>query len=225
VRKVTEQMAKNSLPNLMLTAIFSAGCLAVPPCYAQIEQIEASAMEAEALDDKESGRDAASLETQFSLVEAGPVVVEEAGTTSSKAKTAAKIAPKPLPVPTSAAKPAAAAAAAAATTSAKATGKVDFTGLADYYHHSLYGKKTASGKILHKEHMTAAHRTLPFGTRVRVTNKRNGASCVVVINDRGPFTKSKVIDLSHAAASHLGILQVGTAQVACTVVENESKEE
>ncbi|MDX1987998.1 MAG: septal ring lytic transglycosylase RlpA family protein [Candidatus Obscuribacter sp.] len=214
-------MAKNSLPNLILTAILSAGCLAVPPCFAQIEQIEASAMEAEALDDKESGRDAASLETQFSLVEAGPVVVEEAGSTSSKAKTTAKTAPKPLPVPTSAAKPAA----AAATTASKATGKVDFTGLADYYHHSLYGKKTASGKILHKEHMTAAHRTLPFGTRVRVTNKRNGASCVVVINDRGPFTKSKVIDLSHAAASHLGILQVGTAQVACTVVENESKEE
>ena len=220
MRKVTEQMAKNSLPNLMLTAILSAGCLAVPPCYAQIEQIEASAMEAEALDDKESGRDAASLETQFSLVEAGPVVVEEAGSTSSKAKATSKTAPKPLSVPSSAAKPA-----AAATTAARATGKVDFTGLADYYHHSLYGKKTASGKILHKEHMTAAHRTLPFGTRVRVTNKRNGASCVVVINDRGPFTKSKVIDLSHAAASHLGILQVGTAQVACTVVENESKEE
>lgn len=175
-------------------------------------------MEAEALDDKDSGAASASCETQFSLIEAGPVAVEEAVSTSSRVKPDAKTASKPG-VASTAGKPCAAAA------MAKCSGKVDFTGLADYYHHSLYGKKTASGKILHKEHMTAAHRTLPFGTRVRVTNKCNGASCVVVINDRGPFTKSKVIDLSHAAASHLGILQVGTAQVACTVVENESKEE
>ncbi len=211
-------MAKNSLPFLLLTAILSAGFLTVPPCFAQIEQLEASAMEAEALDDKDSSAASTSCETQFSLVEAGPVAVEEALSTSSKAKPAAKTASKPG-LASTAGKPCAAA------VTAKSSGKVDFTGLADYYHHSLYGKKTASGKILHKEHMTAAHRTLPFGTRVRVTNKHNGASCVVVINDRGPFTKSKVIDLSHAAASHLGILQVGTAQVACTVVENESKEE
>jgi rare lipoprotein A len=98
-----------------------------------------------------------------------------------------------------------------------------FIGLADYYHHSLYGKKTASGQVLQKHLLTAAHRTLPFGTRVHVLNKRTGRSCVVVINDRGPFTKSKVIDLSHAAADKIGLLNSGTAKVACTVL-NESND-
>jgi len=75
---------------------------------------------------------------------------------------------------------------------------------------------------LKKELLTAAHRTLPFGTRVHVVNKRTGRSCVVVINDRGPFTKSKVIDLSHAAADKIGLLHSGTATVACTVMtDNE----
>lgn len=96
----------------------------------------------------------------------------------------------------------------------------DFTGLADYYHHSLYGQRTSSGQILHKAKMTAAHRTLPFGTKVRVTNKRSGRSCVVVINDRGPFTPGKVIDLSHAAALELDVIRAGTAMVACTVLED-----
>lgn len=96
----------------------------------------------------------------------------------------------------------------------------EFSGLADYYHHSLYGQRTSSGQILHKAKMTAAHRTLPFGTKVRVTNKRSGRSCVVVINDRGPFTPGKVIDLSHAAAIELDVIRAGTAMVACTVLED-----
>lgn len=94
-----------------------------------------------------------------------------------------------------------------------------FHGMADYYHHSMYGNKTASGKLLHKHLKTAAHRTLPFGTRVRVTNKSNGKSCVVVVNDRGPFTPSKIIDLSHAAAVELGMLQAGTCKVTCEVLD------
>lgn len=100
----------------------------------------------------------------------------------------------------------------------KPTSGKEFMGLADYYHHSLYGKKTASGQVLKKEELTAAHRTLPFGTRVHVKNKHTGRSCVVVINDRGPYTKSKVIDLSHAAAHKIGLLDMGTARVACTVL-------
>ncbi|MBX9569586.1 MAG: septal ring lytic transglycosylase RlpA family protein [Candidatus Obscuribacterales bacterium] len=96
----------------------------------------------------------------------------------------------------------------------------EFSGLADYYHHKLYGQKTASGQILHKAKMTAAHRTLPFGTKVRVTNKHSGRSCVVVINDRGPFTPGKVIDLSHAAAVELDVIRAGTCKVACTVLED-----
>jgi rare lipoprotein A len=94
----------------------------------------------------------------------------------------------------------------------------DFTGMADYYHHSLYGKKTASGQVLAKHLYTAAHRTLPFGTHVHVKNHSNGRSCVVVINDRGPFTKSKVIDLSHSAATELDMISAGTCKVGCTVV-------
>ena len=105
-----------------------------------------------------------------------------------------------------------------------APARVDFAGLADYYHHSLYGRKTSSGRVLHPHLMTAAHRTLPFGTKVRVTSKVTGRSCIVEINDRGPFTKSKVIDLSHAAAKHLGMLQAGTCQVACTVLPDGAAE-
>lgn len=99
-----------------------------------------------------------------------------------------------------------------------------FSGLADYYHHKLYGKKTASGQVLQKDKMTAAHRTLPFGTKVKVTHKRSGRSCIVVINDRGPFTPGKVIDLSYAAASHLGVLEAGTCLVACKVVADEEED-
>lgn len=94
----------------------------------------------------------------------------------------------------------------------------DFIGMADYYHHSLYGKKTASGQVLEKHLFTAAHRTLPFGTHVHVKNHSNGRSCIVVINDRGPFTKSKVIDLSHSAAAELDMIRAGTCKVGCTVV-------
>jgi rare lipoprotein A len=104
------------------------------------------------------------------------------------------------------------------TLSAKANGNHQFTGMADYYHHSLYGKKTASGQVLAKHLYTAAHRTLPFGTHVHVKNHSNGRSCVVVINDRGPFTKSKVIDLSHSAATELDMISAGTCKVGCTVV-------
>lgn len=100
----------------------------------------------------------------------------------------------------------------------------EFTGLADYYHHSMYGHRTASGQTLHKHLLTAAHRTLPFGTKVKVQCKRSGRSCVVVINDRGPFTKNKVIDLSHEAARQIGLLEAGTKPVVCTVVNTDNED-
>lgn len=100
-------------------------------------------------------------------------------------------------------------------------GKQAFSGLADYYHHKLYGQRTASGQVLCKDKLTAAHRTLPFGTRVRVTNKRSGRSCVVVINDRGPFTPGKVIDVSHEAAKQLDFVKAGTSMVACVVLGDD----
>ena len=93
-----------------------------------------------------------------------------------------------------------------------------FVGKADYYHHKFYGCRTASGERLEKHKCTAAHRTLPFGTRVKVTNKTNGKSCVVVINDRGPFTKDKVIDLSHQAALDVDMIRAGTCHVVCEVL-------
>ena len=73
--------------------------------------------------------------------------------------------------------------------------------------------RTASGEMMNPAAMTAAHRTLPFGTKVKVTNQRNGKSVVVRINDRGPFIKGRVIDLSKAAASKLGFIKSGHTKI------------
>ena len=73
--------------------------------------------------------------------------------------------------------------------------------------------KTASGERMNPAALTAAHRTLPFGTKVKVTNQRNGKSVVVRINDRGPFVKGRVIDLSKAAASKLGFIKSGHTKI------------
>jgi rare lipoprotein A len=78
-------------------------------------------------------------------------------------------------------------------------------GKASYYANMLHGKRTASGSIYNKNKLTAAHRTLPLGTRVKVTNKRNGRWVIVTINDRGPYSKKYVLDLSRRAAKHLGM--------------------
>ncbi len=86
-------------------------------------------------------------------------------------------------------------------------------GVASYYADSLSGNPTASGKPYDKDAFTAAHRTLPFGSKVRVTNLANGKSVVVSINDRGPHVKSRIIDVSGAAAKKLGMLDSGTARV------------
>ncbi len=86
-------------------------------------------------------------------------------------------------------------------------------GMASYYADSLHGNPTASGEPYDKDALTAAHRTLDFGTRVKVTNLANGKSVTVVINDRGPHVKSRVIDVSGAAAGKLGMLDSGTAKV------------
>ena len=84
-------------------------------------------------------------------------------------------------------------------------------GLASWYGPGFHGRRTASGEIFNTRDMTAAHRTLPFGTRVRVVNERTGRSVVVRINDRGPFTRGRVIDLAQGSAEALGVS--GTAPV------------
>jgi rare lipoprotein A len=86
-------------------------------------------------------------------------------------------------------------------------------GQASWYGPGFQGRKTASGERFNTGAMTAAHRTLPFGTTVRVTNLSNGKSALVRINDRGPFAHGRIIDLSKAAAREVGLLGAGTAAV------------
>ena len=90
-------------------------------------------------------------------------------------------------------------------------------GEASWYGIEERGRPTASGEPMDPGALTAAHRTLPFGTIVEVTNVKTGAAVQVRINDRGPFVRSRVIDLSHEAARRLGILREGVAQVRLTV--------
>lgn len=92
-------------------------------------------------------------------------------------------------------------------------------GEASYYADSLQGNSTASGEPYDRNEMTAAHRELAFGTHVRVTNLDNGKSVVVRINDRGPHVKSRIIDLSGAAAEKLEMMDAGTANVSIEIVK------
>ena len=87
------------------------------------------------------------------------------------------------------------------------------SGGASWYGPGFHGKKTASGERFNTHALTAAHRSLPFGSRVRVTNARTGRSVVVRINDRGPFVGGRVIDLSKAAAQAVGISGVGKVKL------------
>jgi rare lipoprotein A len=86
-------------------------------------------------------------------------------------------------------------------------------GKASYYAKRFNGRKTASGEYFNHRHFTAAHRTLAFGTNVKVINLQNGKHVIVRINDRGPFMKGRIIDVSPAAARQIGLLGIGTANV------------
>ena len=92
-------------------------------------------------------------------------------------------------------------------------------GQASYYADSLHGNATASGEPYDKNALTAAHRTLAFETRVKVTNLDNGKSVVVRINDRGPHVDANIIDVSGAAAEQLGMVDAGNAKVSLEVLE------
>lgn len=87
------------------------------------------------------------------------------------------------------------------------------TGTASFYAAKFHGRRTASGQRFDMHALTAAHRTLPFGSKLRVTNTRNGKSVVVTINDRGPFHGSRVLDVSPAAAERLSMVRAGSAKV------------
>jgi len=90
-----------------------------------------------------------------------------------------------------------------------------YSGMASYY---WQPQRVASGGWFNPNAMTAAHKTLPFGTKVRVTNRNNGKSVVVTINDRGPYIKGRIIDLSRAAAVQVGMTKSGVAPVSVTVL-------
>ncbi|HTH28316.1 MAG TPA: septal ring lytic transglycosylase RlpA family protein [Sphingobium sp.] len=93
------------------------------------------------------------------------------------------------------------------------------SGIASYFSREIAGNRTASGERCDPDTLTAAHRTAPFGSRMRVTNLATGKSVVVRINDRGPFRAGRVIDLSHAAAREIGMHRSGTAKVSLALLD------
>ena len=86
-------------------------------------------------------------------------------------------------------------------------------GNATYYSHRLHGRRTSDGSTYHRDSLTCAHRTLPFGTLLKVRNKKNGREVVVKVTDRGPFRRGGIVDLSYAAAEKIGLVSQGVAQV------------
>lgn len=90
--------------------------------------------------------------------------------------------------------------------------------VASYYADKYHGRKTSNGEVFNMYDLTAAHKTLPFNTKVKVTNLSNGKSVIVRINDRGPFVKGREIDLSKAAAVKIGMIKSGTAKVSLEIV-------
>ncbi|UBS31884.1 septal ring lytic transglycosylase RlpA family protein [Altererythrobacter sp. N1] len=98
-------------------------------------------------------------------------------------------------------------------------GQVIGSGIASYYGRKFNGRPTASGERFDMNALTAAHKTLPFGSKVRVTNPRNGKSVVVRINDRGPYSHGRLIDLSRAAASEIGLVGPGSGTVELALLD------
>ena len=120
--------------------------------------------------------------------------------------TAPIVAPVPAPAP------------AVTPAPAKASGEHQMEGVAAYYSNRFNGRKTASGQRFNNGAMTAAHNTLPFGTRVKITNVKNNRSVVVRITDRGPTTPGRSFDLTRAAASKLGYVRAGLTDVKAEIV-------
>lgn len=94
-------------------------------------------------------------------------------------------------------------------------------GKASWYGPGFHGRKTASGERFNQGAMTCAHRKLPFGSKVRVTNLENDRSVVVIVNDRGPFIQGRIVDLSRKAAQEIDMIRTGTAPVRVEIVQNE----
>lgn len=107
----------------------------------------------------------------------------------------------------------------------KPGGRYVETGVASYYGADFHGKPTSSGESFNMYAITAAHKALPFGTRVRVKNLDNSKTVIVIINDRGPFVPGRIIDLSYGAAKVINMIGPGTARVRIEVISWGSAEE
>lgn len=101
--------------------------------------------------------------------------------------------------------------------------RVSQTGIASWYGPGFHGKATASGEIYDQNELTAAHQTLPLGSKVMVTNLENGSTTEVLVNDRGPFAKNRIIDLSYAAAQSIKMVGPGTALVRIDVLGSPTR--
>lgn len=96
-----------------------------------------------------------------------------------------------------------------------------YTGNASYYGAGFHGRKSASGTVYNMYKFTCAHKTLPFGTKLKVTNLKNGKSTVVEVTDRGPYIKNRIIDVSKVAAAELDMVKSGVAKVRIEVLKKE----
>ena len=94
-----------------------------------------------------------------------------------------------------------------------------FTGFASYYHNKFHGRNTSSGEPYDKDDYTAAHRTLPFGTRLLVRNLNNNKTVIVRVNDRGPFVRGRILDLSRIAAEEIDMISSGVVEIEATVIK------
>lgn len=90
---------------------------------------------------------------------------------------------------------------------------------ASYYHDKYHGRKTSSGAVYNRDSLTCAHRTLPFGTKLLVTNLSNNKQVEVVVTDRGPFIQGREVDLSYRAADSIGMIQKGVQKISYKIVE------
>lgn len=97
------------------------------------------------------------------------------------------------------------------------------TGICSYYGQNSIGAQTASGERIHHKSKTAAHKTLPFGTILKVTNLDNNKETIVRVNDRGPYSKDRILDVTYPAAIELGLLQSGTAKIKVEVIGYDSR--
>ena len=100
----------------------------------------------------------------------------------------------------------------------------NFEGMASYYADKFVGKKTASGETYSHNKLTCAHRTLPFGTRLRVTNPANDVSLILTVNDRGPFSGGRVLDVSKSAAQKLGMIQKGVVRLKVEILDDDTND-